>query len=129
MDERAWNGEDVTVSATALSQAVDAMAESVENYIRANAVPDVTGENTESQTQEPTDADMNYIFDLSDQFSYEEWAELEARASDISQVFTLRLWMTSRSTAAETTYIKPPISSTTPVSSAWAQTGTVLSSC
>ena len=85
MDERAWNGEDVTMSATALSQAVDAMAESVENYIRANAVPDVTGENTESQTQEPTDADMNYIFDLSDQLSYEEWAELEARASDISQ--------------------------------------------
>ena len=85
MDERAWNGEDVTVSATALSQAVDAMAESVENYIRANAVPDVTGETAESQTQEPTDADMNYIFDLSDQLSYEEWAELEARASDISQ--------------------------------------------
>ena len=85
MDERAWNGEDVTMSATALSQAVDAMAESVENYIRANAVPDVTGENTESQTQEPTDADMNYIFDLSDQLSYEEWAELEARASDISK--------------------------------------------
>ena len=85
MDERAWNGEDVTMSATALSQAVDAMAESVENYIRANAVPDVTGENTESQPQEPTDADMNYIFDLSDQLSYEEWAELEARASDISQ--------------------------------------------
>ena len=85
MDERAWNGEDVTVSATALSQAVDAMAESVENYIRANAVPDVTGETAESQTQEPTAADMNYIFDLSDQLSYEEWAELEARASDISQ--------------------------------------------
>ena len=85
MDERAWNGEDVTMSATALSQAVDAMAESVENYIRANAVPDDPGENTESQTQEPTDADMNYIFDLSDQLSYEEWAELEARASDISQ--------------------------------------------
>ena len=85
MDERAWNGEDVTMSATALSQAVDAMAESVENYIRANAVTDVAGETAESQTQEPTDADMNYIFDLSDQLSYEEWAELEARASDISQ--------------------------------------------
>lgn len=85
MDERAWNGEDVTMSATALSQAVDAMAESVENYIRANAVPDVTGETAESQTQEPTDADMNYIFDLSDQLSYEKWVELEARASDISQ--------------------------------------------
>ena len=85
MDERAWNGEDVTMSATALSQAVDAMAESVENYIRANAVPDDPGETAESQTQEPTDANMNYIFDLSDQLSYEEWAELEARASDISQ--------------------------------------------
>ena len=85
MDERAWNGEDVTMSATALSQAVDAMAESVENYIRANAVTDVAGETAESQTQEPTGADMNYIFDLSDQLSYEEWAELEARAADISQ--------------------------------------------
>ena len=85
MDERAWNGEYVTMSATALSQAVDAMAESVENYIRANAVTDVVGETAESQTQEPTGADMNYIFDLSDQLSYEEWAELEARAADISQ--------------------------------------------
>ena len=85
MDERAWNGEDVTVSATALSQAVDAMAESVENYIRANAVTDVAEETAEAQTQEPTGADMNYIFDLSDQLSYEEWAELEARAADISQ--------------------------------------------
>ena len=85
MDERAWNGQDVTMSATALSQAVDAMAESVENYIRANAVTDVAGETAESQTQEPTGADMNYIFDLSDQLSYEEWAELEARAADISQ--------------------------------------------
>ena len=85
MDERAWNGQDVTMSATALSQAVDAMAESVENYIRANAVTDVAGETAESQTQEPTGADMNYIFDLSDQLSFEEWAELEARASDISQ--------------------------------------------
>ena len=85
MEERAWNGEDVTMSATALSQAVDAMAESVENYIRANAVTDVAGETAEAQTQEPTGADMNYIFDLSDQLSYEEWAELEARAADISQ--------------------------------------------
>ncbi len=85
MDERTWNGEDVTMSATALSQAVDAMAESVENYIRANAVTDVAGETAESQTQEPTGADMNYIFDLSDQLSYEEWTELEARAADISQ--------------------------------------------
>ena len=43
MVERAWNGRDMTMSATALSQAVDAMAESVENYIHANASTDVAG--------------------------------------------------------------------------------------
>ena len=43
MVERAWNGEDMNMSATALSQAVNAMAESVEDYIRENASPDVTG--------------------------------------------------------------------------------------
>ena len=47
MVERAWNGEDMTMSATALSQAVNAMAESVEEYIRANASPDDTGGVTE----------------------------------------------------------------------------------
>ena len=85
MAQRAWNGEDMTMSATALSQAVDAMAESVENYLQAGASPDVTGGDAEAQTPEQTGADMNYIFDLSDQLSFEEWAELEARASDISQ--------------------------------------------
>ena len=93
MVERAWNGEDMNMSATALSQAVDAMAESVENYIHANASTDVAGEDTEAvagegtetQTQEPTDADMNYIFDLSDKLTFDEWAELEAQAADISQ--------------------------------------------
>ena len=85
MAQRAWNGEDMTMSATALSQAVAAMAESVENYLQADASPDVTGGDAEAQTPEQTGADMNYIFDLSDQLSFEEWAELEARASDISQ--------------------------------------------
>ena len=85
MAQRAWSGEDMTMSATALSQAVDAMAESVEDYLQAGASPDVTGGDAEAQTSEQTGADMNYIFDLSDQLSFEEWAELEARASDISQ--------------------------------------------
>ena len=79
------------MSATALSQAVGAMAESVEKYIHANASTDIADEGTEAvagegtETQEPTDADMNYIFDLSDKLSFDEWAELEARAADISQ--------------------------------------------
>lgn len=85
MVERAWNGEDMTMSATALSQAVDAMVRSVEDYIRTSAPLDSTGENTEAQAEEQPAADMNYIFDLSDQLSFEEWAELEARALDISQ--------------------------------------------
>ena len=85
MAERAWNGRDMTMSATALSQAVDAMAESVENYFQAGASPDVTGGDAEAQAPEQTGADMNYIFDLSDQLSFEEWAELEAQAADISQ--------------------------------------------
>lgn len=93
MVERAWNGKDMTMSATALSQAMDAMADSVEKYIHANASTDVTdegteavaGEGTETQAQELTDADMNYIFDLCDKLSFDEWAELEAQAADISQ--------------------------------------------
>ena len=85
MAQRAWNGEDMTMSATALSQAVDAMAESVENYFLADNSPDVTGNDAEAQAPEQTGADMNYIFDHSDQLSFEEWAELEAQASDISQ--------------------------------------------
>lgn len=133
MAQRAWSGEDMTMSATALSQAVDAMAESVEDYLQAGASPDVTGGDAEAQTPEQTGADMNYIFDLSDQLSFEEWAELEARASDISQrhgcgVY-VALWMTSRSTAAETVFTKPPISSIMPMSLAWARGGTALSSC
>ena len=84
MVERAWNGEDMTMSATALSQAVDAMVRSVEDYIRTSAPLDSTGENTEAQAEEQTAADMNYIFDLTDQLSFDEWAKLEARAEEIS---------------------------------------------
>ena len=57
MAERAWNGKDLTMSATALAQAMGAMAE----------------------------ASSSYIFDLSDQLTAEEWKEAEARAADISQ--------------------------------------------
>ena len=84
MVQRAWNGEDMTMSATALSQAVDAMVESVENYLQAGASPDITGGDAEAQTPEQTGADMNYIFDLTDQLSFDEWAKLEARAEEIS---------------------------------------------
>lgn len=95
MAERAWNGEDVTMSATALSQAVNAMAESVEDYIRENASPDVTGgadapDETETsppeitELPEPDTSSMRYIFDLAGCLSSDSRTKLEARAEEIS---------------------------------------------
>ena len=111
MAERAWNGKDLTMSATALAQAMGAMAEASSNYILANCPPDGAGkttetpeaaqepeqepeqepaqdgadETTETQDLDQESAEMNYIFDLSDQLTAEEWKEAEARAADISQ--------------------------------------------
>ena len=99
MAERAWNGKDLTMSATALAQAMGAMAEASSNYILANCPPDGVGkttetpepaqdgagETTETQDLDQESAEMNYIFDLSDQLTAEEWQEAEARAANISQ--------------------------------------------
>lgn len=85
MAERAWNGKDLTMSATALAQAMGAMAEASSNYILANCPPDGAGETTETQDLDQEGAEMKYIFDLSDQLTAEEWQEAEARAADISQ--------------------------------------------
>ena len=122
MVERAWNGEDMTMSATALSQAVNAMAESVEDYIHANASPDVAGDRTREAVagdQAPRRratgagriADMNYIFDLSDMLSSDERDGAGGAGGGhfsraTAAAFTLPLWMTSRSTAAETDVYK-----------------------
>lgn len=85
MAAQAWNGKDMTMSATALSQAVDAMMKAASDYILANCPPDNSGEVTETQTQEQTEVDMKYIFDISDLLTFDEWEKLEARAADISQ--------------------------------------------
>ncbi len=80
MAEQAWNGEDMTMSATALTQAVQAMAEVVSSY-GDTELP----ETEDDATSDSTDSTMRYIFDMSDLLSYEEWKELEDRAADISQ--------------------------------------------
>lgn len=85
MAAQAWNGEDMTMSATALSQAVDAMMKAASDYILANCPPDNSGEVTETQTPEQTGVDMKYIFDNNDLLTFDEWEKLEARAADISQ--------------------------------------------
>ena len=52
MAERAWNGEDLTMSATALTQAVDAMAEAASEYILTNCPPEAAAEPEPPETPE-----------------------------------------------------------------------------
>ena len=92
MAERAWNGEDLTMSATALTQAVYDMAQAAEDYILTNCPPDSSVSETPEtptvpeapETSEPSSVSMQYVFDISDLLTYEEWEELESRAADIS---------------------------------------------
>lgn len=94
MVERAWNGEDMTMSATALTQVVDAMAVAAEDYILANSPPageeadagdaENTGEE-ESQAPAEGDVEVNHVFDESGLLTWGEWEELEKRAETISQ--------------------------------------------
>ena len=53
MAEQAWNGEDMTMSAVALTQAVDAMAEAAEDYILTNCPPDAPGAEVPEEAEEP----------------------------------------------------------------------------
>ena len=95
MAEWAWNGEDITMSAVALTQAVEAMSQTAEDYILTNCPPESSGAGTPatppaseaSETPEESESDsigMQYVFDISNLLSYEEWEELETRAADIS---------------------------------------------
>lgn len=93
MAERAWNGEDITMSAVALTQAVDAMTQAAEDYILTNCPPDASGTGTPEtppeapnppEVSEPDSVSMQYVFDISDLLTYEEWEELEDWAADIS---------------------------------------------
>lgn len=72
---RAWNGEDMTVSATALSQAVQAMAAAISSCA-GTQVP---------ETEDDDDNTMRYVFDMADMLSYDQWRELEDRAAEISE--------------------------------------------
>lgn len=100
MAQQAWNGEDITMSAVALTQAVYDMAQAAEDYILTNCPPGApdpevpeqpeTPENPEpggageGQDPEPDSVGMQYVFDISDLLTYEEWEELETQAAEIS---------------------------------------------
>lgn len=88
MADEAWNGEDMTMSATALTQAVDAMAEAATDYILTNCPPEYSAENidtAEENTADQNSVEMKYVFDVSDLLSFEQWEELESRAETISK--------------------------------------------
>ena len=85
MAARAWNGEDMTMSAVALTQAVDAMAETAEDYIRTNCPPAGSGEDAGLEEPVQGSVTMQYVFDVADLLPYEKWENLEARAEAISQ--------------------------------------------
>lgn len=94
MAERAWNGEDVTMSGTALIQATDAMMNAVTEYINVNCPPSETEPDPEPAAT-PTTAvpnvprtlkseSMSYVFDHSHMLTDTQRAELEAQAKEIS---------------------------------------------
>lgn len=88
MADEAWNGEDMAMSATALTQAVDAMAEAAMDYILTNCPPEYSAENidtAEENTADQNSVEMKYVFDVSDLLSFEQWEELESRAAALSQ--------------------------------------------
>lgn len=85
MAARSWNGEDMTMSAVALTQAVDAMAETAEDYIRTNCPPAGSGEDAGVEEPVQGSVTMQYVFDVADLLPYEKWENLEARAEAISQ--------------------------------------------
>lgn len=88
MADEAWNGEDMTMSATALTQAVDAMAEAATDYILTNCPSEYSAENidtAEENTADQNSVEMKYVFDVSDLLSFEQWEELESRAETISK--------------------------------------------
>ena len=73
------------MSAVALTQAVDAMAETAEEYIRTNCPPAGSGEDAGVEEPVQGSVTMQYVFDAADLLPYEKWEKLEARAEAISQ--------------------------------------------
>lgn len=80
MADQAWNGDDLTMSATALTQATEAMLNSVSDYLLGE-VPD-SGDPVD--TELPEDVSMNYVLDMAGLLDYDQWKTLEKRAAEIA---------------------------------------------
>lgn len=87
MAEQAWNGDDLTMSATALSQATEAMANAVLDYFGGETEPDAPAEpavGPEEGTGPDADTSLGYVIDAANLLTYEQWAQLELLAEEIS---------------------------------------------
>lgn len=87
------------MSAVALTQAVESMAQAAEDYILTNCPPDTSGPAAPPETPEvpeppeasdPGSVSMQYVFDISDLLTFEEWEELETRGRRYFQPPALR---------------------------------------
>lgn len=86
MEARAWNGQDMAVSAAALAKAVDAMTDAVADYLLEAPAPE--GAEMDGETPAATEqgsTPMEHIFDLCDLLPYEKWQELESRAKTFTE--------------------------------------------
>ena len=73
-----------------LTQVVEAMAQTAENYLFTNCLLDNPGPETAempetSEVSEPDSVAMQYVLDISDLLTYEEWEDLETMAAEISK--------------------------------------------
>lgn len=103
MAERVWNGADINMSAVALTQAVDAMAEAAEDYVLTNCPPDNANmpapeAPADTGTPAPDSIDVQtaggpdlsaegtqHVFDISGLLTDQQRQELESRAAALSQ--------------------------------------------
>lgn len=85
MADQAWNGDDLTMSATALTQATEAMLNSVSDYLLGED-PDsgdpVPGDPVDTEPVE--DLSVNYVLDMAGLLDYDQRRTLEKRAAEIA---------------------------------------------
>ena len=86
MAARAWDGTDMTVSADALCQAINAMAATAADYLSADFPTEAQQPETvqSGEASKLGDTGMNYVFDLRGMLSDGEREQLEDRAEDIA---------------------------------------------
>ena len=86
MTARAWDGTDMTVSAEALCQAVNAMATTAADYLSADFPTEAQQPETvqSGEASKLGDTGMNYVFDLRGMLSDGEREQMEDRAEDIA---------------------------------------------